>query len=89
MDFTDGHGWETNPSVAIREIRGSKTPGRGLAAPLMQSGILDSLAAIALGQFIEERYNLTIDPHEVNADNFGTLNQIATFIRAKQNHAAA
>jgi len=57
--------------------------------PLMQSGILDSLAAIALGQFIEERYNVTIDPHEVNADNFGTLNQVATFIRAKQNSAAA
>ena len=57
--------------------------------PLMQSGILDSLAAIALGQFIEERFNLTIDPHEVNADNFGTLDQIATFIRAKQNQAAA
>ncbi len=57
--------------------------------PLMQSGILDSLAAIALGQFIEEKFNLTIDPHEVNADNFGTLDQIANFIRAKQNQAAA
>jgi len=57
--------------------------------PLMQSGILDSLAAIALGQFIEERYNVTIDPHEVNADNFGTLNQVAIFIRTKQNSAAA
>ncbi|MBV6521927.1 MAG: hypothetical protein MNPFHGCM_02071 [Gemmatimonadaceae bacterium] len=57
--------------------------------PLMQSGILDSLAAIALGQFIEERYDVKIDPHEVNADNFGTLNQVATFIRAKQNSAVA
>jgi len=57
--------------------------------PLMQSGILDSLAAIALGQFIEERFNVSIDPHEVNADNFGTLNQVANFIRAKQNQAAA
>jgi acyl carrier protein len=47
------------------------------------------LAAIALGQFIEERYNVTIDPHEVNADNFGSLNQVANFIRAKQNSAAA
>ncbi|MFN8574356.1 MAG: acyl carrier protein [Gemmatimonadaceae bacterium] len=56
--------------------------------PLMQSGILDSLAAIALGQFIEEKFNVTIDPHEVNADNFGTLDQIATFIRAKQSQAA-
>lgn len=59
------------------------------STPLMQSGILDSLAAIALGQFIEEKYNVTIDPHEVNADNFGTLEQIATFIRAKQGQAAA
>jgi acyl carrier protein len=58
-------------------------------SPLMTSGILDSLAAIALGQFIEQKYNVTIDPHDVNADNFGTLNQMATFIRAKQNQAAA
>lgn len=57
--------------------------------PLMQSGILDSLAAIALGQFIEEKYGVTIDPHEVNADNFGTLELIANFIRAKQSSAAA
>jgi acyl carrier protein len=57
--------------------------------PLMQSGILDSLAAIALGQFIEEKFNVRIDAHEVNGDNFGTLDDIANFIRAKQSQAAA
>ena len=33
-----------------------------VTAPLMQSGILDSLAAIALGQFIEQQYDVTIEP---------------------------
>ena len=81
---------ETLKSYVHEEFVPDMNPDELVATtPLMQSGILDSLAAIALGQFIEEKYGLLIDPHEVNADNFGTLEQIATFIRAKQSQAAA
>ena len=57
--------------------------------PLMSSGILDSLAVMALGQFIEDTYQVTIQPHDVNAANFETLEKTAAFIRAKMTSAAA
>jgi acyl carrier protein len=51
--------------------------------PLMTGGILDSLATLKLVAFLEERYRVTIGPHEASVDHANTIRQIAALVRGK------
>jgi acyl carrier protein len=50
---------------------------------LISSGIIDSLSLIRLINFIESRFNVTIEDDEVTPDNFETLNLLDTLIASK------
>ena len=52
--------------------------------PLRSSGVLDSLATLALISFIEERYKIEVLAHETDVDNFDRIRDIAAFIERKQ-----
>jgi acyl carrier protein len=52
--------------------------------PLISSGILDSLATIKLVTFLEERFTITIQAHEADADHMDTLADIAKLVASKQ-----
>ena len=52
--------------------------------PLITGGILDSIATLKLVMFIEERYGLTLQAHEVDAEHLDTISQIAQLIRSKK-----
>jgi acyl carrier protein len=52
--------------------------------PLRSSGVLDSLATLALISFIEERYKIEVRAHETDVDNFDRIRDIAAFIERKQ-----
>lgn len=54
------------------------------STPLVTGGILDSLATLKLVAFLEERYRIEIQPHEVVTDNLDTLLAIAKLVEAKQ-----
>lgn len=51
--------------------------------PLVSSGILDSIATMKLVSFLEERFNIELQPHEVDTDNLDTLDSIATLVQSK------
>ena len=51
---------------------------------LMTGGILDSLATLKLVSFLEETYSISIDPHELAAENLNSIAQIASFVQSKQ-----
>jgi acyl carrier protein len=51
--------------------------------PLMSSGILDSLATLRLVGFIEEKFNVIVEPHELTDEYLGTLNSIAELIHTR------
>jgi acyl carrier protein len=51
--------------------------------PLITGAILDSLATIKLVAFIEERYAVTLQAHEVDAENLNTIADIASLIASK------
>lgn len=51
--------------------------------PLFDAGILDSVAALALIEFIEERFGVALEAHELSVDTFGTLEAIATLVLEK------
>jgi acyl carrier protein len=54
------------------------------ATPLISGGILDSLATIKLVTFLEERFKITIQAHEADADHMDTLADIAKLVASKQ-----
>lgn len=53
------------------------------STPLISGGVLDSLATVKLVAFLEERYRVTIEPHEASVDYLDTIPQIAALVSAK------
>ena len=51
--------------------------------PLVSSGILDSIATLKLVTFLEETYNVSVEPHEVDAENLDTLDLITDLVSGK------
>lgn len=50
---------------------------------LITGGILDSLATLELVSFLEGRYGIQLEAHEVDAANLGTLANIAALVKSK------
>ena len=79
-----------NIADTIREFILTKyLPGESPAnlrndTPLRTSGILDSLATLALISFIEERFGIEVEEHETDIDNFDRIDDIVAFIRRKR-----
>lgn len=56
----------------------------GDTTPLLSSRLIDSISALLLVEFIEKRFNVQFQPHEVSNDNLDSLELIETFVRQKQ-----
>ena len=52
--------------------------------PLIAGGVLDSIATVKLISFLEERYGVKIEPHEMNADYLNFLPDIAALVATRQ-----
>ena len=50
---------------------------------LIDSGIIDSLILVMLVGYCEERFDCTLEPHELVEDNFRSLDNIAAYITSK------
>jgi acyl carrier protein len=53
------------------------------ATRLITTGILDSIATVRLVAFLEERYGIELEAHEMSADRLDTLPEIARTVLAK------
>jgi len=51
--------------------------------PLITGGILDSLATMKLVAFLEERYGITMQAHEVDPEHLDTIALIEQLVRSK------
>jgi acyl carrier protein len=51
--------------------------------PLITSGLIDSFHLVDLSLFIEDHFGVVIDDTELNADNFDSLNQLATLVHSR------
>jgi len=75
---------ETVKSYVLEEFLPDAKPGDVTEdTPLISGGILDSLATVKLVAFLEERYQVTIEPHEASVDYLDTIPQIAALVRGK------
>jgi acyl carrier protein len=54
------------------------------STPLITGGILDSLATMKLVMFLEERYGVRFEAHEVDAEHLDTVADIAKLVAAKK-----
>jgi acyl carrier protein len=52
--------------------------------PLRTGGILDSLATLSLISFLEEEFDIEVEAHETDIDNFDRLGDIAAFVERKR-----
>jgi methoxymalonate biosynthesis acyl carrier protein len=52
-------------------------------------GLADSLFALELVTFVEQKFDLTVDVDDLSLDNFRTASRIAAFIRRKNAAARA
>ena len=51
---------------------------------LISGGILDSLATMKLVTYIEQTFGITVQAHEADEDNLGTLRDIERLIQSKR-----
>ena len=56
--------------------------------PLRTSGILDSMATLALVNFVEREYNIELEAHETGIEHFDTIGDIANLVSRKRKGAA-
>ena len=52
--------------------------------PLISGGILDSIATMKVVLFIEERFNVVFEAHEVDRENFDSIESIVGLVSAKR-----
>jgi acyl carrier protein len=53
------------------------------STPLISGGVLDSLATIKLASFLEERFHIRLEAHELTTENLNDLNLIADLVQSK------
>ena len=51
--------------------------------PLITGGILDSLATLKLVAFVEERYKVELQAHEVDVEHLNTISDLVKLICSK------
>ena len=56
--------------------------------PLLTSGILDSLAALGLASFVQERFGVELDVYETSVERFNRIQDIAASVERRQPHGA-
>lgn len=54
------------------------------STPLLTSGVLDSIATVKLVAFLEQRFGVQLEPHELNADYLNSLPDITRTVESKQ-----
>ncbi len=59
--------------------------GRGFAddTDLQQTGILDSFTTLALVGFLEAEYRIQLDPADINAETFRSVNHLERMVQSK------
>lgn len=51
--------------------------------PLISGGVMDSISTLLMVDFLEKKYKIEFQPHEVDRENLDSINLIADFISAK------
>lgn len=53
-------------------------------APLLESGIVDSLGILELVSFVTGTFGVSVDDDDLQPENFGSLHKLAAFIERQR-----
>jgi len=70
--------------ILTRYLPGESPENLRNDTPLRTSGILDSVATLGLVSFLEEQYEIEIEAHETDIDNFDRIADIEAFVERKR-----
>jgi acyl carrier protein len=63
-----------------REFLHGKDEGLNATTPLIEWGIIDSIAIVALGEFVSKRFGVVIPNAELKPSNLASLETIASLV---------
>lgn len=71
-------------------VVGRFLPGQPTAAalttssPLIETGLIDSMALVVLVGWLEQHFQVQIDPGDILLENFNSIDRIATLVEGYQ-----
>jgi methoxymalonate biosynthesis acyl carrier protein len=80
---------DTAPDGIVEELRKFFSIAMAGNAPAPEEdyfalGLVNSLMALELVTFVEQRFGITVEVGDLDLDNFRTMSQIAQFVRRKR-----
>jgi acyl carrier protein len=67
-------------AFVAREFLQGKTDGLDAQTPLLEWGIIDSIAIVSLIRFIQDRFQVEIPTSEITPDNLKNLSSLSTVV---------
>ena len=75
---------ETIKNFIMKEFLPGENPDELTeTTPLISGGILDSIATLKLVMFMEEKYGVSFEPHEVDKENLDNLASLVRLLQSK------
>ena len=72
----------------LREFLPGEEPGELTdQTPLITGGVLDSISALKLVTFLEDRFGITIEAHEAGVEHLDTIGRITALVAEKRGAA--
>ena len=76
---------ETVKQFILREFLPGEDPDELTdSTPLINSGILDSLATLKLSTFLEQEFDIQMEAHELDEDHIGSIAAIEELVKSKR-----
>jgi acyl carrier protein len=69
--------------LAARLTPGAPKEALGRDRPLISGGLLDSISTVALITFLEQRFGVAFEAHEIGVDYLDTVGDIAATVARK------
>jgi acyl carrier protein len=73
--------------IVSRYLPGESVDNLKDDTPLRTSGILDSMSTLALVDFLEEQFGVSMEAHETGVEHFDRIEDIAALVQRKQQAA--
>jgi acyl carrier protein len=67
----------------LQEFLPGENPDNLTESTALMRGIVDSIATLKLVGFLEEKYGIQVEAHELNVNNFNTIADIARYVHSK------
>jgi acyl carrier protein len=67
----------------LQEFLPGENPDNLTESTALMRGIVDSIATLKLVDFLEGKYGIKVEAHELNVNNFNTIADIASYVHSK------